>query len=71
MCAIIGHGELLRGPNGDVIQKRTKSVGSEQQTLVFDLSLEDLKQCETIAVNFYISDTDRCFVFFDLQELLL
>ncbi len=61
---------VFNPPNGDVFKLfGSNATGEGNESMVFDLSLEDIATITSVNVNFYTSDQDRCFVFFDSNNL--
>ena len=56
---------VFNPPNGDVFMKLGKGGGTgSTEKLIFDLSAEELRSTNDVTINFYLSDTDRTYFFF-------
>ncbi len=54
---------VFNPPNGDKIHMAGSRTTGEKETMVFDLSAEELEGIKEITINLYVNDNDRCFIF--------
>lgn len=54
---------VFNPPDADKIHMAGSQTTGEKETMVFDLSAEEMEEIKEITISLYVSDDDRCFIF--------